>query len=106
MKKFSRFATAGLVFAAGLSLAACHPPNQQDSTSEKIDNASTYTGKAPKPAESGSQSEASATQAPEAEATGAEATGAEATGAEAASSEAPAAGDPNVVVETQVVPVQ
>ncbi|WP_311518087.1 hypothetical protein [uncultured Corynebacterium sp.] len=101
MKKFSRFATAGLVFAAGLSLAACHPPNQQDSTSEKIDNASTYTGKAPKPAESGSQSEASATQAPEAEATGAEATG-----AEAASSEAPAAGDPNVVVETQVVPAQ
>ncbi|MGV0419906.1 hypothetical protein ACUY24_02010 [Corynebacterium simulans] len=99
MKKFSRFATAGLVFAAGLSLAACHPPNQQDSTSEKIDNASTYTGKAPKPAESGSQSEASATQAPEA-------TGAEATGAEAASSEAPAAGDPNVVVETQVVPAQ
>lgn len=101
MKKFSRFATAGLVFAAGLSLAACHPPNQQDSTSEKIDNASTYTGKAPKPAESGSQSEASATQAPEAEATGAEATG-----TEAASSEAPAAGDPNVVVETQVVPAQ
>ncbi|MCG7247798.1 hypothetical protein HMPREF3155_11885 [Corynebacterium sp. HMSC06D04] len=101
MKKFSRFATAGLVFAAGLSLAACHPPNQQDSTSEKIDNASTYTGKAPKPAESSSQSEASATQAPEAEATGAEATGAEAAG-----SEAPAAGDPNVVVETQVVPAQ
>lgn len=101
MKKFSRFATAGLVFAAGLSLAACHPPNQQDSTSEKIDNASTYTGKAPKPAESSSQSEASATQAPEAEATGAEATGAEAAG-----SEAPAAGDPNVVVATQVVPAQ
>lgn len=47
MKKFSRIATAGLVFAAGLSLAACHPPNQQDSTSEKIDNASTYTGTAP-----------------------------------------------------------
>ncbi|MGX1739140.1 hypothetical protein ACWIB8_08260 [Corynebacterium flavescens] len=51
MKKFSRIATAGLVFAAGLSLAACHPPNQQDSTSEKIDNASTYTGTAPDHAE-------------------------------------------------------
>ena len=36
MKKFSRFATAGLVFTAGLSLAACHPPNEQDSESGKI----------------------------------------------------------------------
>lgn len=89
MKKFSRFATAGLVFAAGLSLAACHPPNQQDSTSEKIDNASTYTGKAPKPAESASSSEASETAAANSP----------------AASESTAA-DPNVVVETQVVPAQ
>ena len=46
MKKFSRFAAAGLVFTAGLSLAACHPPNQQDSDS-KVENASTFTGEAP-----------------------------------------------------------
>ncbi|MBS5997853.1 thiamine biosynthesis protein X, partial [Corynebacterium sp.] len=31
---------------AGLSLAACHPPNQQDSDS-KVENASTFTGEAP-----------------------------------------------------------
>ncbi|MFS0462445.1 hypothetical protein ACL1B6_02195 [Corynebacterium striatum] len=89
MKKFSRFATAGLVFAAGLSLAACHPPNQQDSTSEKIDNASTYTSKAPKPAESASSSEASETAA-----------------ANSPAASESAAADPNVVVETQVVPAQ
>lgn len=55
MKKFSRFAAAGLVFTAGLSLAACHPPNQQDSDS-KVENASTFTGEAPmqKDAETGS----------------------------------------------------
>ncbi|MBK4144760.1 thiamine biosynthesis protein X [Corynebacterium macginleyi] len=47
MKKFSRFAIAGLVITAGLSLAACHPPNEQDSKSGKIDNASTFTGEAP-----------------------------------------------------------
>ena len=46
MKKFSRFAATGLVFTAGLSLAACHPPNQQDSDS-KVENASTFTGEAP-----------------------------------------------------------
>ena len=46
MKKFSRFAAAGLIFTAGLSLAACHPPNQQDSDS-KVENASTFTGEAP-----------------------------------------------------------
>ena len=46
MKKFSRFAAAGLVFTVGLSLAACHPPNQQDSDS-KVENASTFTGEAP-----------------------------------------------------------
>ena len=46
MKKFSRFAAAGLVFTAGLSLAACHPPNQQDSDS-KVENGSTFTGEAP-----------------------------------------------------------
>ena len=46
MKKFSRFAAAGLVFTTGLSLAACHPPNQQDSDS-KVENASTFTGEAP-----------------------------------------------------------
>ncbi|MCT1427607.1 thiamine biosynthesis protein X [Corynebacterium tuberculostearicum] len=46
MKKFSRYAAAGLVFTAGLSLAACHPPNQQDSDS-KVENASTFTGEAP-----------------------------------------------------------
>ncbi|KKO79293.1 hypothetical protein WU85_02740 [Corynebacterium striatum] len=87
MKKFSRFATAGLVFAAGLSLAACHPPNEQDSTSEKIDNASTYTGKAPKPAESTSSSEAS-----------------ESTAANNPAASESAAANPSVVVETQVVP--
>ena len=46
MKKFSRFAAAGLVFTAGLSLAACHPPNQQDSDS-KVENASSFTVEAP-----------------------------------------------------------
>ena len=46
MKKFTRFAAAGLVFSAGLSLAACHPPNQKDSE-EKIDTGATYTGEAP-----------------------------------------------------------
>ncbi|WP_293820368.1 thiamine biosynthesis protein X [uncultured Corynebacterium sp.] len=46
MKKFSRYAAAGLVFTAGLSLAACHPPNEQDSDS-KVENASTFTGEAP-----------------------------------------------------------
>ena len=46
MKKFSRYAAAGLVFTAGLSLAACHPPNQQDSD-YKVENASTFTGEAP-----------------------------------------------------------
>lgn len=46
MKKFSRYAAAGLVFTTGLSLAACHPPNQQDSDS-KVENASTFTGEAP-----------------------------------------------------------
>ncbi|MDY5839561.1 MAG: hypothetical protein SPJ78_02380 [Corynebacterium camporealensis] len=51
MKKFPRFATASLVFAAGLTLAACHPPNQQDSNAEKVDNASTFTGTAPAVAE-------------------------------------------------------
>ncbi|MDO5032825.1 hypothetical protein [Corynebacterium sp.] len=46
MKKFTRFAAAGLVFSAGLTLAACHPPSQQDST-EKVNTGATYTGTAP-----------------------------------------------------------
>lgn len=62
MKKFSRFATAGLVFAAGLSLAACHPPNQQDSESGKIDNASTFTGEAPAQKDAETSSSAATTE--------------------------------------------
>ena len=46
MKKFTRFAAAGLVFSAGLTLAACHPPNQQDS-SEKVDTGASFAGEAP-----------------------------------------------------------
>ncbi|ERS54611.1 MULTISPECIES: hypothetical protein [unclassified Corynebacterium] len=62
MKKFSRFATAGLVFSAGLSLAACHPPNQQDSESGKIDNASTFTGEAPAQKDADTSSSAATTE--------------------------------------------
>lgn len=46
MKKFTRFAAAGLVVSAGLTLAACHPPSEQDST-EKVDTGATFTGEAP-----------------------------------------------------------
>lgn len=46
MKKFTRFAAVGLVVSAGLTLAACHPPSEQDST-EKVDTGATFTGEAP-----------------------------------------------------------
>ncbi|MHB2252971.1 hypothetical protein [Corynebacterium aurimucosum] len=62
MKKFTRFAAAGLVFSAGLPLAACHPPSEQDST-EKVDTGATFTGEAPgadaaAPSEAAAESEA------------------------------------------------
>lgn len=62
MKKFTRFAAAGLVFSAGLTLAACHPPNQQDS-SEKVDTGASFAGEAPgagaaAPSEAAAESEA------------------------------------------------
>lgn len=46
MKKFTRFAAAGVAVTAGLTLAACHPPSQQDS-SEKVETAATFEGEAP-----------------------------------------------------------
>lgn len=46
MKKFTRFAAAGLAVTAGLTLAACHPPSQQDSD-EKVETAATFEGEAP-----------------------------------------------------------
>lgn len=62
MKKFSRLTTAGLVIISGLSLAACHPPNEQDSESAKIDNASTFTGEAPSQRDAESSSAATTTE--------------------------------------------
>ncbi|KAA8723180.1 hypothetical protein [Corynebacterium phocae] len=62
MKKFSRTIAAGLSAATALSLAACYPPNQQDSDI-KVETGSTFTGMAP------AQKEAEANHAEGADAT-------------------------------------
>lgn len=61
MKKFTRFAAAGLVVSAGLTLAACHPPSEQDST-EKVDTGATFTGEAPGAGAAESSESADATE--------------------------------------------
>ena len=61
MKKFTRFAAAGLVVSAGLTLAACHPPSEQDST-EKVDTGATFTGEAPRSGAAASSEAAAETE--------------------------------------------